>query len=127
MDFKAKCLFPRVVRTHISIIIGSRWAKVYSKMGSSSKEISMFKAAASKAVVVKINIAFVVFVFVVSVAFLVLRPMALFDSNAASLARCTLSHCDAKSKVSLHEPFVNPSLRTTCSNFVIDKLSSCSN
>nr|CAD1838074.1 unnamed protein product [Ananas comosus var. bracteatus] len=57
--------------------------------------MEMHKAASSKGVAVRINLAFLVFVSVTSLALLVLCSTALINKNAASLAWCTWNDCRA--------------------------------
>ncbi|XP_072976892.1 UDP-glucuronate:xylan alpha-glucuronosyltransferase 2 [Typha angustifolia] len=56
----------------------------------------MFKGSStspSRAIVVRINVAFLVFFLAAYIAILLLQPSSLFDNNAASLVRCTFRNC----------------------------------
>ncbi|KAF3326503.1 UDP-glucuronate:xylan alpha-glucuronosyltransferase 2-like protein [Carex littledalei] len=66
----------------------------------------MFKATASRSLVIKINIAFLALL-LVSYLVLLLRPSSLFDNNnsvtTASLVRCTLHDCHLRKKSNQEE------------------------
>nr|CAD1822553.1 unnamed protein product [Ananas comosus var. bracteatus] len=66
----------------------------------------VFKAAASRAIVIKINIAFLIFFLAAYFALLLFQPSSLLDKNVASLVRCTLRDCHLrKVRLRLEEKF----------------------
>ncbi|WOL02791.1 hypothetical protein Cni_G11510 [Canna indica] len=56
----------------------------------------MMKAFAAKALVIKINVAFLSFFVLAYILFFVLQPSSLYDQNATAIIRCSLRDCHVK-------------------------------